>query len=163
MNLNRSILKAAAFLLSAAAVLGCKRAPEVMPAIAPDAEVEARVEKVLKGMTLEEKVGQVVQLSIDIISNEARDDVDPATKTRRLNEIIALQNRKSLESYRADIGKRFTVLVEGPSKRNPDELCGRASNNKMCVFPALPDLKPGDYAEVEITGCTSATLLARLA
>ena len=90
--------------------------------------------------------------------------MDPATKTRRLNEIIALQNRKSLESYRADVGKRFTVLVEGPSKRNPDELCGRASNNKMCVFAQCPTapLKPGDYAEVLITGCTSATLLAQL-
>ena len=98
-----------------------------------------------------------------IAARKYPDDVDPATKMRRLNESIALQNRESLESYRADIGKRFTVLVEGPSKRNPDELCGRASNNKMCVFPALPDLKPGDYAEVEITGCTSATLLARLA
>ena len=106
-----------------------------------------------------------------IAARKYPDDVDPATKTRRLNEIIALQNRKSLESYRADIGKRFKVLVEGPSKKNPDELCGRASNNKMCVFPqrlapgvanALPLLKPGDYVEVEITGCTSSTLLARL-
>ena len=102
-----------------------------------------------------------------IAARKYPDDVDPATKTRRLNEIIALQNRKSLERYREDIGKRFTVLVEGPSKRNPEELCGRASNNKMCVFPqrtaALPPLKPGDYVEVEITGCTSATLFARLA
>ena len=115
-----------------------------------------------------------------IAARKYPDDVDPATKTRRLNEIIELQNRKSLESYRADIGKRFKVLVEGPSKRNSDELCGRASNNKMCVFPqrsasvsggmlaagdstaALPPLKPGDYAEVEVIGCTSATLLARL-
>ena len=61
------------------------------------------------------------------------DDVPPEVKTRRLNEIIELQNRKSLESYRRDIGKRLTVLVEGPSKRNPDDLCGRASNSKMCV------------------------------
>ena len=91
----------------------------------------------------------------------------PETKTRRLNEIIALQGRKSLESYRADIGKRFTVLVEGPSKRNPAELCGRASNNKMCVFPqrdaSQPALKPGDYADVVVLDATSATLLAKLA
>ena len=74
----KTILKAAAFALAVAAVSGCKRAPSVTPAIASDAEVEAKVEKVLKGMTLEEKAGQMVQLSIDIISNEARDDVDPA-------------------------------------------------------------------------------------
>ena len=90
------------------------------------------------------------------------DDVDIQTKTRRLNEIIALQNRKSLESYRRDIGKRFTVLVEGPSKKNPDELCGRASNNKMCVFPDTTH-KVGDYVDVIVTDCTSATLLCRLA
>ena len=89
------------------------------------------------------------------------DDVDIQTKTRRLNEIIALQNRKSLESYRRDIGKRFTVLVEGPSKKNPDELCGRASNNKMCVFPDTVH-KVGDYVDVEVVDCTSATLLCKL-
>ncbi len=90
------------------------------------------------------------------------DDVDIQTKTRRLNEIIALQNRKSLESYRRDIGKRFTVLVEGPSKKNPEELCGRASNNKMCVFPDSVH-KAGDYVDVEVIDCTSATLLCRRA
>ncbi len=90
------------------------------------------------------------------------DDVDIETKTRRLNEIIALQNRKSRESYRRDIGKRFKVLVEGPSKKNPSELCGRASNNKMCVWPDT-EHKPGDYVEVEVLDCTSATLLCRLA
>ena len=86
------------------------------------------------------------------------DDVPPEVKTRRLNEIIELQNRKSLERYRAQIGKRLTVLVEGPSKRNPEELCGRASNNMMCVFPAAGQ-KPGDYADILVTGCTSATLI----
>ena len=89
------------------------------------------------------------------------DDVDIETKTRRLNEIIAVQNRKSLESYRADIGKTFRVLVERPSKKNPDELCGRASNNKMCVFPDKVH-KAGDYVDVIVRDCTSATLLCEL-
>ncbi|MBQ0150585.1 MAG: tRNA (N6-isopentenyl adenosine(37)-C2)-methylthiotransferase MiaB [Bacteroidales bacterium] len=89
------------------------------------------------------------------------DDVDIETKTRRLNEIIALQNRKSLESYKKDIGKTFKVLVEGPSKKNPEELCGRASNNKMCVFPDTVH-KAGDYVTVKVKDCTSATLLCEL-
>lgn len=89
------------------------------------------------------------------------DDVDIETKTRRLNEIIALQNRKSLESYRKDIGKKYKVLVEGPSKKNPDDLCGRASNNKMCVFSDKVH-KVGDYVEVEVIDCTSATLICKL-
>ena len=90
------------------------------------------------------------------------DDVDIETKTRRLNEIIALQGRCSLRSYTADIGKTFRVLVEGPSKKSPDELCGRASNNKMCVFPDKKH-KAGDYVDVRVLSCSSATLICELA
>lgn len=89
------------------------------------------------------------------------DDVPLETKTRRLEEIIALQGRKSLEAYRRDVGKTFEVLVEGPSKKNPDELCGRNSQNKMCVW-ADNAHKAGDYVTVEVVDCTSATLLCRL-
>ena len=88
------------------------------------------------------------------------DDVDLETKTRRLNEIIELQGRMSLKSYRQDIGKTFEVLVEGPSKRTPSDLCGRASNNKMCVWPDSVH-KAGDYVTVEVVDCTSATLICR--
>lgn len=92
------------------------------------------------------------------------DDVSPEEKTRRLNEIIALQNELSLESNRRDVGKTFTVLVEGPSRRNPADSCGRAFNNKMCVFPSVgPESvkapAPGDYVDVKVMSCTSATLI----
>lgn len=92
------------------------------------------------------------------------DDVPAKVKTRRLNEIIELQNELSLESNRRDVGKVFKVLVEGPSKRNPEEYCGRTSSNKMCVFPRLKagdDSLPnaGDYVEVQVDDCTSATLI----
>lgn len=90
------------------------------------------------------------------------DDVDIATKTRRLEEIIALQNRLSLESNRRDLGKAFTVLVEGPSKKNPDELCGRNPQNKMCVW-ADKAHKAGDFVRVKVRDCTQATLLCDLA
>lgn len=90
------------------------------------------------------------------------DDVDIATKTRRLEEIIALQNRLSLESNRRDLGKEFTVLVEGPSKKNPDELCGRNPQNKMCVW-ADKAHEAGDFVRVKVRDCTQATLLCDLA
>ena len=89
------------------------------------------------------------------------DDVDIETKTRRLEEIIALQNRLSLESNRRDLGKRFKVLVEGPSKKTASDLCGRNSQNKMCVWTD-PVHKAGDTVEVEVLDCTQATLLCRL-
>ncbi len=86
------------------------------------------------------------------------DDISPEVKTRRLNEIIELQNQLSLESNERDLGKIFKVLVEGPSKKNANELCGRASNNKMCVFPDT-EHKAGDYVDVKVIECTSATLI----
>ena len=89
------------------------------------------------------------------------DDVPLDVKTRRLEEIISLQNRLSLESNRADIGKRFTVLVEGTSKNKKEELCGRNSQNKMCVWPDC-DHKAGDFVDVEVLDCTQATLLCKL-
>ena len=89
-----------------------------------------------------------------------QDDVPADVKNRRLNEIIELQNRKSLERYRSQIGHTMHVLVEGPSKRDPNMLCGRASNNMMCVFPA-GNLSKGDYTDVTVTDATSATLICK--
>ena len=88
-----------------------------------------------------------------------KDDVAPEVKTRRLNEIIALQNELSLLSNQADLGKEFEVLVEGTSKRSKEELFGRTSQNKVCVFPA-GEHKVGDYVKVKVVSCTSATLKA---
>ncbi len=89
-----------------------------------------------------------------------QDDVPADVKNRRLNQIIDLQNRKSLERYRAMIGKTVEVLVEGPSKRDPEQLCGRASNNMMCVFPA-EGRQAGSYATVTVVDSTSATLICK--
>jgi tRNA-2-methylthio-N6-dimethylallyladenosine synthase len=93
-----------------------------------------------------------------LASKKYPDDIPYEEKTRRLNEIIALQGRMSLKSNEKEIGKYMKVLVEGPSKKNPDELCGRASSNKMCVFPSRGE-KPGDYCTVRVESVTSATLI----
>lgn len=106
-----------------------------------------------------------------LASRHYPDDVPPEVKTARLNEIIALQTKMSLKSNQKDMGKTFKVLVEGPSKRNPDDLCGRAGNNKMCVFPSmaaeratqgLAPLGAGDYVNVKVVDCTSATLICKI-
>ena len=85
------------------------------------------------------------------------DDITDEEKTRRLNEIIALQGTLSAASNEAEIGKVRQVLVEGESKRSSAQLCGRTSQNKMVVFDR-GDHKAGDYVTVKITGCSSATL-----
>lgn len=89
------------------------------------------------------------------------DDVTPEVKTRRLEEIIALQNRLSLESNQKDAGKVFEILVEGPSKRDPSQLCGRTMGSKMCVWSDSTH-NAGDIVRVKVTGCTQATLLGEL-
>ena len=85
------------------------------------------------------------------------DDIPEDIKTRRLTEIIDLQNRLSEESNKRDVGKEFEILVECTSKRSDEQLSGRTSQNKMVVFDR-GDHKVGDYVRVRITGCSSATL-----
>lgn len=91
-------------------------------------------------------------------SKHLGDDVPDEVKSRRLQEIIALQNELGLASYRRDVGKEFTVLVEGVSKRNEEQLFGRTSQNKVVVFDR-GNHTAGDYVRVRVTDCTSATLM----
>ena len=88
-----------------------------------------------------------------------QDDIPDEEKTRRLEEIIALQGELSHESNLRDIGKTFTVLVEGVSKRSPEYLYGRNSQNKVIIFPK-ENHQIGEYIEVTVTRCTPATLFA---
>ncbi|MBU3677225.1 MAG: tRNA (N6-isopentenyl adenosine(37)-C2)-methylthiotransferase MiaB [Chitinophagaceae bacterium] len=85
------------------------------------------------------------------------DDVPAEIKNRRLNEIIALHRQHGLESNAADLGKTHRILVEGPSKKNPEEYCGRTDTNKMVVFPK-EHTQTGMYVNVKITSYNSGTL-----
>lgn len=91
-----------------------------------------------------------------------KDDVSEEEKTRRLEEIIALQGQLSLASYQKDVGKTFEVLIEGVSKRNKEQLFGRNSQNKVIVFDR-GNHEPGEYVKVKVLKCTSATLIGELA
>lgn len=90
-----------------------------------------------------------------------QDDVPDAEKTRRLEEIIALQGQLALENNRKEIGKTFEVLVEGESHRSKEQLFGRNSQNKVIVFDRK-DVVPGQYVKVKVTDCTAATLKGEL-
>ena len=91
------------------------------------------------------------------------DDVPEAIKKRRLAEIVALQNRLSLESNQRDVGQTYTVLIEGDSRRSEQDWMGRNSQNKVIVFPKEQyALQKGDYVQVQVTGCTQATLLGQI-
>lgn len=92
-----------------------------------------------------------------------KDDVPDEVKKKRLQEIVELQNRLSLESNKKDIGKTFTVLIEGNSKRSDKDWMGRNSQNKVVVFPKDGfAFKKGDYVNVQVSDCTQATLLGEI-
>lgn len=93
-----------------------------------------------------------------IAQKKFEDDVPEKVKSRRLTEIIDLQQKLSLRSNKESIGKTYEVLVENFSKRSDADLAGRNTQNKMVVFPKK-NYKIGDYVMVKITNCTAATLL----
>lgn len=90
-----------------------------------------------------------------------QDDIPDDVKTRRLEEIIALQGQIALENNRLEIGKEYEVLVEGPSHRSDAQYFGRNSQNKVLVFDRH-DAQPGQYVKVRVTDCTAATLKGEL-
>jgi len=93
-----------------------------------------------------------------LAARKLEDDVPEKVKKRRLQEIIALQQRHSLYRTQQHLGKVEEVLIEKESKKSKDHWAGRNTQNTMVVFPK-ENYKIGDFVMVKITDCTSATLL----
>lgn len=91
-------------------------------------------------------------------AKKMEDDIPEEIKQRRLAEVIEVQSANSHRSNLKDLGKTFQVLVEGTSKKSKDMLQGRNPQNKVVVFPK-EHYKKGDYVNVLVTDCTSATLI----
>ena len=91
-------------------------------------------------------------------SKHLPDDIPEEVKIRRLEEIIALQNRLSAEANARCVGRTYEVLAEGVSKRSRDRLFGRTEQNRVVVFDRRGH-QPGEVVKLRITGSTSATLL----
>jgi len=90
-----------------------------------------------------------------------KDDIPEEVKSKRMQEILALQRKHSMEGNKADIGKVFEVLVEAHSKRSKEQVFGRNTQNKAIIFTSEKH-KPGDYVHVRVTSCTSGTLIGEL-
>ncbi|MFD0760809.1 tRNA (N6-isopentenyl adenosine(37)-C2)-methylthiotransferase MiaB [Lutibacter aestuarii] len=88
------------------------------------------------------------------------DDVPNDVKKRRLNEIIQLQQQHGLYRMEQFIGKTVEVLIEGSSKKSDAHWKGRNSQNAVVVFPKGTE-KVGDFVQVYIENCTSATLIGK--
>src|SRR3989339_67251 len=86
------------------------------------------------------------------------DDVTNEIKSRRLQEIIQLQQKISYEINQTLVGQEEIILVEGLSKKSDDFLSGRTDTNKVVIIPNDKNIKPGDFINVKITRATQATL-----
>jgi tRNA-2-methylthio-N6-dimethylallyladenosine synthase len=90
------------------------------------------------------------------------DTITPEVKSRRLAEVIALQQRITGQILAAQVGRSERILIEHPSKRAAHELMGRTDGFRAVIVPAAPGLAPGDVVDVTITRATKATLFGAL-
>lgn len=90
------------------------------------------------------------------------DDIDDKIKSKRLTEIIELQQNISKQLNKKEIGKIHQILVEGKSKKNKMEWQGRTDTNKVVIFPYKENINIGDFIKVRITHSTSATLFGEI-
>jgi len=97
-----------------------------------------------------------------LAERKMEDDIPLDIKKRRLNEIIALQQRHALYRTQQHLGRIEEVLIEGDSKKSDQEWMGRNTQNTVVVFPK-EHYKVGDFVMVKIKDCTSATLLGEAA
>jgi tRNA-2-methylthio-N6-dimethylallyladenosine synthase len=97
-----------------------------------------------------------------LAARKLEDDIPEDVKKRRLAEILAKQQEHSLMRLQEWVGKTIHVLIEGTSKKSDKDYCGRGDSGAMVVFPAIEGVKPGQYADILIEKCTSATLIGKI-
>lgn len=95
-------------------------------------------------------------------AKKLEDDVPEEIKSKRLTQIIDLQRQHSAERLKTYVGRTQRVLIDGLSKKSDQDFAGRNDQNLVVVFPVDTRYKKGDYVEVHITDCTSATLLGNI-
>jgi len=90
------------------------------------------------------------------------DNVPLDVKKRRLSEVVEIHRQNALELNQEKIGKVFEVLVEGEPKKKKNQFSGRISENNYVVFPKTEGVNKGDYINVKIVDCSSATLIGEV-
>lgn len=91
-------------------------------------------------------------------ARKLEDDVPEEVKKRRLMEIVELQRKHSAYRTQQFLGKTVEVLIEKESKKSDLQWSGRTTQNTVVVFPKQ-HYKVGDFVNVKIEDCTSATLI----
>jgi tRNA-2-methylthio-N6-dimethylallyladenosine synthase len=89
------------------------------------------------------------------------DTIPEDVKSRRLAEVIALQQKITGEILNAQVGRRERVLVDHVSKRSASEYLARTDEFRPVIVPAAPGVEPGTFLDVTITRATKATLFGK--
>jgi tRNA-i(6)A37 thiotransferase enzyme miaB len=90
------------------------------------------------------------------------EQVEEQVKSERLQQLMRLQNYKAKEESQKYLGKTVKVLVEGPSRKNPEMLTGRTSTHKIVLFKSdRTDLK-GKFVHTKIYEAKTWTLYGEL-
>jgi len=91
------------------------------------------------------------------------DDIPEDVKSRRLTEIVDKQQQHSHVRMLEQIGKVQRVLIDGLSKKSKNDFAGRNDQNATVIFPVDERYKPGQYVNVLVETCTTATLIGKIA
>ena len=88
--------------------------------------------------------------------------VDEKVKNERLQKLIRLQNMKAREESQKYLGQTIKVLVEGPSRKNPEMLTGRTSTHKVVLFKNNGKNLKGKFVNIKINDAKTWTLYGEL-
>jgi tRNA-2-methylthio-N6-dimethylallyladenosine synthase len=88
--------------------------------------------------------------------------VDHAVAVQRMERLRHVVERSSRLRNEARIGREEEVLVEGPSKRDPNAVTGRTRQNKLVHFRSDETIRAGSYATVTVTGAGLTSLTGEL-
>lgn len=88
--------------------------------------------------------------------------VDEQTKRERLQQLMRLQNEKAKKESQKYMNKTVKVLVEGPSRKNPDMLTGRTSTHKIVLFKSKREDLKGKFVNTKIYQAKTWTLYGEM-
>jgi len=97
-----------------------------------------------------------------LAARKYEDDIPYDTKKRRLQEIVDMQRAVSKRSNLKDLGKTFEVLIEGDSKKSDQQFKAKTSHYKVVILDKIPGISVGDYVQVKVETCNSATLFGHV-
>jgi tRNA-2-methylthio-N6-dimethylallyladenosine synthase len=92
---------------------------------------------------------------------EMENQIPPAIQSERFSRLLALQNDIAYEINQKHLGETIRVLCDGPSKNNPDMLCGRTEGNKIVLFEGSAD-NTGKYVSIKINKCETFALVGEI-